>query len=77
MVSDEQLKLWRALGLKSVTTADGEVFEFFPRSALDLAADLTDDVSDPREAETEPPPVSDAAKIPPAIARIMTRGSVS
>lgn len=78
MVSDEQLKAWRALGLKSVTTADGEVFEFFPRGLLDVST-FAD--GEPVEAPTDrPPPAAPEdgqPNLPPAMQRVLSRKSVS
>jgi hypothetical protein len=86
MVSDEQLKSWRALGVKTIKVV-GPTFpepglievEFFPRSLLDVTE--FDDTSDPKEAATEPPPAPDdetaVVKVPAAMARVLTRGSVS
>ena len=84
--SKEWLAEMRAGGVKSATYfPDGRLssVEFFPRGLLDVS-DLVPADGDPREAATEPPPAQQEdnppnlpPRIPPAIAAILKRGSVS
>lgn len=79
---DKTLAELRAIGVKAATFAeDGRVtsVEFFPRGLLDVSA-FAD--GEPVEAPTERPPADaeangDQVKIPPAMARVLGRKSVS
>ena len=70
MVDEELLKRLRAMGVKSIEIhRDGAHFvEFFPEPALSF--DATDD--EPAAGEGEP-----VVAVPPALARMLKRGSVS
>lgn len=82
----EQLKELRAAGVKSIelhTNREGKTeaafVEFFPISAFDRAGALLDGEEDEtpeaRAArDTEAPP---AVNVPPAMARVLQKGSVS
>lgn len=73
-MDDERLKQLRALGVKSISFMNAEDglaishVEFFPEPAL--SSDATDDEPDTSEGE----PV---VAVPPALARIIRKGSVS
>jgi hypothetical protein len=79
-VTDEQLRAWRELGVKSIGFFEGELaaVEFFPRGLLDVS-DLVP--GDPSELATEPPPAmpedGPPPKVPPAFAIILRKRSVS
>jgi hypothetical protein len=79
-VTDEQLRAWRELGVKSIGFFEGELaaVEFFPRGLLDVS-DLVP--GDPSELATEPPPAmpedGPPLKVPPAFANILRKRSVS
>lgn len=79
MADLELLKQLRAAGVKSATIDNFDKVtsvEFFPRSLLDLPG--IDEAVDPLEAPTEPPPsADDHQKVPPAMARVLGRKSVS
>jgi hypothetical protein len=89
MADLELLKQLRAAGVKAVDFHyDGQskttniiAVEFFPRSLLDVTEFTAGEGADPMEAATErPPPAGDKdspPNIPPAMARILSRGSVS
>lgn len=83
-VSDEQLRTWRAMGVKSVGFFEGELaaIEFFPRDLLDVgslvpAADSTPTDRPPPLAQAEDDPPNVASRVPPAIAAILRKPSVS
>lgn len=76
----EQLRALRALGVKSVGFFEGDLaaVEFFPRELLDLDSLVPGADNTPTD---RPPPALDedgpALRVPPAIAAILKRGSVS
>ncbi len=77
---EEQLKRLRAMGVKTVAFHDGQLaaVEFFPRELLDLDSLVPGADNTPTD---RPPPALDedgpALRVPPAIAAILKRGSVS
>lgn len=79
-VTDEQLRVWRELGVKSIGFFEGELatVEFFPRGLLDVTNLLPDADSQPTDRPPPPVPEDDQPNhVPPAIARILAKGSVS
>lgn len=77
-VTDEQLRAWRALGVKSIGFFEGEVaaVEFFPVGSFpDFGRLDAETLVPPPPAEDGPPNV--APRIPPAMAAILKKGSVS
>jgi hypothetical protein len=81
MADLELLKQLRAAGVKTASFHQGDVVsvEFFPRSLLDVTEFA--DPADPMNAATDRPPPPEPEdgppNIPPAMARILSRGSVS
>lgn len=81
-ITDEQLRAWRGLGVKSMGFFEGEIaaVEFFQRDLLDVDSIVPSAVDGP---PTERPPGPEGEDgppntyVPPAIARILKRGSVS
>lgn len=77
--SPEMIRSIRALGVKTVTwNEDGEIghLEFFPQAAPDFGhMDVDTLVPPPPAADEDGPP--NARPVPPALARVMKRGSVS
>lgn len=77
----EQLRALRALGVKSVGFFEGDLaaVEFFPRELLDLDS-LVPGAADTTPTDRPPPALDEdgpALRVPPAIAAILKRGSVS
>lgn len=78
MADEEQLKRLRAMGVKSATYLDGELVsvEFFPVGLLpDFGRLDAETLVPPPPTEDGPPNV--APRIPPAMAAILKKGSVS
>lgn len=78
MVDLEQIKALRALGVKSIEIhKDGAHFvEFFEPAAPQFGALDLDTIIPPAPAsDTELPPAP--PKLPPALSRVLKRGSVS
>jgi hypothetical protein len=87
-ISEEQIRKWRAQGIKSIEvgpessqpcTRPSFKIEFFPLTAFDhagaaLSAEPDTLPEERSERDTEAPP---AVNVPPAMARVLQKGSVS
>jgi len=87
-ISEEQLRKWRSMGIKTIEvgpessqacTRPSFKIEFFPLSVFDhagaaLGTEEGDTPETRSERDTEAPP---ALNVPPAMARVLQKGSVS
>jgi len=78
-IDEEQLKRLRALGVKQIDLRkDGSCFvEFFERGLLDVDALIPGADTESMPTDRPPPAEGGPPNVPPAITRILKRGSVS